>query len=193
MKVRLSKRDALIVVDMQRDFMPGGVLPVADADKIVTTINKYITKFEGMELPVFLTRDWHPKDHVSFKGFGGVWPPHCIAETEGASFHPELKVPLDNKFIISKGTLRDFDAYSGFQGTSLQSLLEERGVKRVFICGVATDFCVKNTAIGAINLGFQVFVLEDAIKGVFYDKTNQAIDLLLESGAAFVNHDEISV
>lgn len=193
MKLKLTKKDALIVVDMQEDFMPGGVLPVPDADKIVPVINRYIQKFEDIQLPVFFTRDWHPVNHISFKGHGGVWPPHCIKDTKGAQFHPDLKIPADNKFIISKGTSLEFDAYSGFQATTLESLLRERGVKRVFICGVATDFCVKNTAIGAVNLGFQVFVLEDAIKGVFVDKTQQAVNQLLEEGAVFVSYDEISV
>lgn len=193
MRLRLTQKDALIVVDMQRDFMPDGVLPVSDADKIVPVINRYIHKFEEMQLPVFFTRDWHPAEHISFKGYGGVWPPHCVAATEGAQFHPDLKIPSDNKFIISKGTSPDFDAYSGFQGTELEPLLRERGVKRLFVCGVATDFCVKSTALGGINLGFQVFVLEDGIKGVFPDKTQQAINKLLSEGAVFVNYDEVSV
>lgn len=193
MKVKLTDKDALVVVDMQNDFMPYGVLPVPEADKIVPIINEYIQKFEDKGLAVFFTRDWHPKDHISFKGYGGVWPPHCIAETEGAKFHPNLRIPKDNKFIISKGTSKDFDAYSGFQGTILESLLKERGIKRLFICGVATDFCVKNTLIGAINLGFETFLLEDGIKGVFEDSSEKAIELMLTKGAILINHHEISV
>lgn len=193
MKVKLSDIDALIVVDMQNDFMPYGVLPVPEADKIVPIINRYIERFENRGLSVFLTRDWHPKDHISFKGYGGVWPPHCIAQTKGADFHPDLRIPVDNKFIISKGTSKDFDAYSGFQGTILESLLKERGIKRVFICGVATDFCVKNTLIGAINLGFKAFLLEDAVKGVFEDASKQAVDFMLTKGAVLINYDEISI
>jgi Amidases related to nicotinamidase len=180
MRLKLTDRDALVVVDMQNDFMPYGVLPVKDADKIVPTINKYIEKFENKGLPVFFTRDWHPENHISFKGFGGIWPPHCVQNTEGAKFHPDLKISSDNKFIISKGFLQDFDAYSGFQNTVLDSLLKERGIKRIFVCGVATDFCVKNTAIGGVNLGYQVFLLTDAIKPVFEDKEKEVIDGLLE-------------
>lgn len=193
MKVKLSDIDALIVVDMQNDFMPYGALPVPEADKIVPIINRYIEKFENHGLNIFLTRDWHPEDHISFKGYGGVWPPHCIAQTKGADFHPDLRIPVDNKFIISKGTSKDFDAYSGFQGTILEPLLKERGIKRVFICGVATDFCVKNTLVGAINLGFKAFLLEDAVKGVFEDTSKQAVDFMLTKGAVLVNYDEISI
>ncbi|MCX7760716.1 MAG: nicotinamidase [Hydrogenothermaceae bacterium] len=192
MKVNLTNKDALIVVDMQNDFMPYGVLPVKDADKIIPTINWYVDIFSKAGQPVFFTRDWHPENHISFKGFGGIWPPHCIADTEGSKFHPDLKIPEDNKFIISKGTSRDFDAYSGFQGTILDTLLRERGIKRIFICGVATDFCVKNTALGGINLGFQVFILEDSIKGVFEDSSKNAVDTLLKEGAVLINKYEIT-
>jgi len=193
MKLKLTDRDALIVVDMQNDFMPGGALPVPDGDKIIPVLNEYITKFEEKGLPVFYTRDWHPVDHISFKGHGGIWPKHCVMNTEGAKFHKDLKFPLDNKFIISKGTSRDFDAYSGFQGTILNDLLKERGIKRIFVGGVATDYCVKNTALGGLNLGYQVFVLEDAIKGVDVNKgdSERAINYLLDKGASLIKLEDI--
>lgn len=193
MKLTLFNRDALIVVDMQNDFMPWGVLPVKEADRIVPVINSYVEKFERKSLHVFFTRDWHPENHTSFRDFGGIWPSHCVAGTEGAKFHPGLKIPADNKFIISKGTSPEFDAYSGFQGTILDSLLKERGIRRVFICGVATDFCVKNTALGAINLGYQVFILLDGIKGVFEDLSETSLKLLMKEGASLVSYDEVSV
>jgi len=194
MKVKLSKRDALIIVDMQKDFMPGGALPVPDGDKIVPTLNRYIERFASLNLPVYFTRDWHPKDHISFKGYGGIWPPHCVQGTEGAEFHEDLIIPQDNKFIISKGTSRDFDAYSGFQGTILEDLLKERGIKRVFVGGVATDYCVKNTVLGAINLGFQVFLLYDGIKGVDVNPgdSERAIELMLSEGAALIEIKDVS-
>ncbi len=193
MKLKINDFDALIVVDMQNDFMPGGALPVPDGDKIIPVLNQYIQLFADRGNPVYFTRDWHPVDHISFKGHGGIWPPHCVQDTEGAKFHPELKIPLDNKFIISKGTSRDFDAYSGFQGTILDQLLKERGIKRLFVCGVATDYCVKNTVLGGLNLGYQVFVLEDAIKGVEANKGDieKAINQMLEKGAVFINYGEI--
>ncbi len=185
MKVKLSSKDALIVVDMQKDFMPTGVLPVPEGDKIVPSLNEYIKLFEAKNLPVFFTRDWHPENHISFKDYGGIWPPHCVQNTEGAEFHEELYIPADNKFIISKGTSPDFDAYSGFQGTQLEDLLRERGVKRVFVGGVATDYCVKNTVLGALNLGFSVVLLLDAIKGVDLSPgdSDRAIEEMLTAGA----------
>ena len=194
MKLKLTKRDALIVVDMQRDFMPQGVLPVPDGDKIVPRLNEYIKLFFEKGLPIFFTRDWHPKDHISFKEQGGLWPPHCVQDTEGAEFHPELFIPQDNRFIISKGTSRDFDAYSGFQGTILDSLLRERGIKRLFVGGVATDYCVKNTVLGGINLGYQVFLLMDGIKGVDVNPgdSEKAIEEMLENGAVSVSIQDIT-
>ena len=193
MKLKINDFDALIVVDMQNDFMPGGALPVPDGDKIIPVLNQYIQLFADRGNPVYFTRDWHPADHISFKGHGGIWPPHCVQDTEGAKFHPDLKIPLDNKFIISKGTSRDFDAYSGFQGTILDQLLKERGIKRLFVCGVATDYCVKNTVLGGLNLGYQVFVLEDAIKGVEVNKGDieKAIEQMLEKGAVFISYGEV--
>ena len=193
MKVKLTKFDALIVVDVQKDFMPGGALPVPEGDKVVKPLNQYIELFSEKGLSVFFTRDWHPKDHISFKGHGGVWPPHCVQDTEGAQFHPDLIIPSDNKFIISKGTSRDFDAYSGFQGTTLDSLLKERGIKRIFVGGVATDYCVKNTVLGGINLGYFAFLLLDAIKGVDVKPgdSEKAIEEMLNAGAVCLTYQEL--
>jgi len=194
MKVKLTDRDALVVVDMQKDFMPGGALPVPKADEIVPVVNEYVKLFERAGLPVFFTRDWHPPNHISFKGHGGVWPPHCVQNTEGAEFHEDLYLPPDNKFIISKGTSPDFDAYSGFQGTLLEDLLRERGVKRLFVCGVATDYCVKNTAVGGLNLGFQVFLLRDAIRGVDVNPgdSERAVDEVLRRGGVLLELDNLT-
>ncbi len=193
MRIRLTDKDALIVVDMQRDFMPGGALPVPEGDKIVPRLNQYIRLFFERGLPVFFTRDWHPPDHISFKDQGGVWPPHCVQDTEGAKFHPDLYIPPDNRFIISKGTSRDFDAYSGFQGTMLDQLLRERGIRRVFVGGVATDYCVKNTVLGAINLGYETFLLLDGIKGVDVKQgdSERAIEDMLGAGAVGVEYEEV--
>ncbi len=193
MRIRLTVKDALIVVDMQRDFMPGGALPVQEGDKIIPRLNQYIRLFFERGLPVFFTRDWHPPDHISFKDQGGVWPPHCVEDTEGAKFHPDLYIPPDNRFIISKGTSRDFDAYSGFQGTMLDQLLKERGIKRVFVGGVATDYCVKNTVLGAINLGYEAFLLLDGIKGVDVKQgdSERAIEDMLGAGAVGVEYEEV--
>ncbi len=193
MKVKLSPKDALIVVDMQKDFMPGGALPVPEGDKIIPRLNQYTKLFNSLGLPVFFTRDWHPPDHISFKEQGGVWPPHCVQNTEGAMFHKDLFIPQDNRFIISKGTSKDFDAYSGFQGTILDSLLKERGIRRVFVGGVATDYCVKNTVLGAINLGYEAFLLLDGIKGVDVNPgdSERAIEEMLRAGAVGISIEDV--
>jgi len=193
MKVKLSLKDALIVVDMQRDFMPGGALPVPEGDKIIPRLNQYTRLFSSLGLPVFFTRDWHPPDHISFKEQGGVWPPHCVQNTEGALFHKDLFIPQDNRFIISKGTSKDFDAYSGFQGTVLDSLLRERGIRRVFVGGVATDYCVKNTVLGAINLGYEAFLLLDGIKGVDVNPgdSERAIEEMLRAGTVGISIEDV--
>ncbi|MFN4320298.1 MAG: nicotinamidase [Aquificaceae bacterium] len=193
MKVKLGPKDALIVVDMQRDFMPGGALPVPEGDKIVPRLNQYVELFFKGSLPIFFTRDWHPPDHISFREQGGLWPPHCVQNTEGAMFHKDLFIPHDNRFIISKGTSKDFDAYSGFQGTVLDSLLRERGIRRVFVGGVATDYCVKNTVLGALNLGYEAFLLLDGIKGVDVNPgdSERAIEEMLRAGAVGVSMEDI--
>ncbi|WP_457644211.1 bifunctional nicotinamidase/pyrazinamidase [Persephonella sp.] len=193
MNININHFDALIIVDMQNDFMPGGALPVPEGDKIVDSLNRYIDLFSQKGNPVYFTRDWHPEDHISFKDFGGVWPPHCIQNTKGAQFHPDLKIPSDNKFIISKGVSRDFDAYSGFQGTVLDDLLKERGVKRLFIGGVATDYCVLNTVLGGLNLGYQVFILGDGIKGVDVREgdSERALEVMKNRGAVVINIEDL--
>jgi len=193
MELKVTDKDALIVVDVQNDFMPWGALPVPDGDKVVEPLNRYIKLFESNTNPIYYTRDWHPPNHISFEGHGGRWPPHCVQDTQGAEFHKDLYMPLDNKFIISKGTSRDFDAYSGFQGTILHDLLQERGIKRVFVGGLATDYCVKNTVLGAINLGYGAFLLKDAIRGVNVkpDDSEKAIDLMYSKGAVGIVFDDI--
>ena len=193
MKVKVADFDALIIVDVQKDFMPGGALPVPEGDKIIPVLNKYISFFSERGKPIFFTRDWHPEDHISFKNNGGIWPVHCVKDTEGAEFHPDLIIPFDNKFIISKGTQREFDAYSGFQGTLLNELLKERGIKRIFVGGVATDYCVKNTVLGGIHLGYQVVLLNDAIKGVDVNSgdSEKAVIEMMEKGAINIEFGEI--
>ncbi|BCD68273.1 nicotinamidase [Nitratiruptor sp. YY09-18] len=190
MRVQITSYDTLIVVDMQKDFMPGGALAVKEADTIIGRVNAYIKLFTKTSQPIFFTRDWHPHNHISFQDQGGAWPPHCVQGTQGAAFADGLYIPQDNRFIISKGTSQDFDAYSGFQGTLLLDLLQERGIKRVFICGVATDFCVKHTALGALHYGFTTFVLEDATKAVFDQEA--ALKELLKSGAIATDFNSIS-
>ncbi len=155
----------MLVVDVQRDFCPGGALAVKDGDKVVPTLNRVIGAFTEASIPVFFTRDWHPRNHVSFKGQGGIWPPHCVKGTAGAEFHPKLRVPR-GAVVVSKGTEADLEAYSGFEGTDLEKRLKEAGVREVFIGGLATDYCVKETSLDALGAGLKVKVLEDCVRGV---------------------------
>ena len=164
---------ALLVVDVQRDFCPGGALPVAGGDKIIPAINELVRAFERAGLPIFFTRDWHPKDHVSFRANGGPWPPHCVRNTPGAGFHPSLAVPEDAE-VIDKGTLRAEDAYSGFQGTVLARRLHGLHVKQIFVAGLATDYCVKNTVLDGAAQGFETYVITDCVKGVNLKRTDSA-------------------
>jgi len=190
MKVKITPRDALILVDIQKDFLPGGALPVPEGDKVIEPANKYIELFQKAGAPIFATRDWHPPNHISFKENGGLWPPHCVQNTEGAKFAEGLKLPPET-FIINKGDRPEFDAYSGFQGTLLESLLRERGVRRIFVGGLATDYCVLNTVLGGLNLGFQVFWLSDASKGITPEGEGEAEERMLTEGAIKITLSDI--
>jgi nicotinamidase/pyrazinamidase len=165
-----SRQDALVVVDVQNDFCPGGALAVADGDQVVTALNRYIDLFTKADLPIFATRDWHPPRTAHFNTDGGPWPPHCVRGTQGAAFHPDL-VLGKNVRILSKGTDAQADAYSGFQavsseGLALSVLLRRQGVGRILIGGLATDYCVKHTVLDGLKEGFKVVLLTDCIRGV---------------------------
>jgi nicotinamidase/pyrazinamidase len=180
----VRKTDALIVVDVQNDFCPGGALPVPEGDQVIPVLNDYIKIFKKANAKIFATRDWHPPNHVSFEAQGGPWPPHCIQNTEGARFHPDLKLPSDTT-VISKAMDPQKEAYSGFDDTELADELKKQGSRRVFVGGLATDYCVKNTVLEARKLGFKVVLLLDAVRGINaepYD-TVQAIDKMVKSGA----------
>lgn len=163
--VHLQAGDALILVDVQLDFLPGGSLAVPRGDEVVPALNRYIAAFRRLTFPVIATRDWHPPDHCSFRAHGGPWPPHCIAGTDGARFAPLLDIPCEAR-IVSKATTRDKDAYSGFEGTDLDDWLKRAGARRLFVGGLATDYCVLNTVRDARRLGYGVFLLLDAVRAV---------------------------
>ena len=163
-------REALVMVDMQRDFCPGGALAVSSGDAIVPVVNRYLQRFAAARAPVFLTRDWHPPVTRHFQAHGGIWPPHCVQGTQGAEFHPALASPTGT-VVVSKGMDPDQDAYSGFQaeddaGRPLPAVLAERGVRRLYVGGLATDYCVRATVLDAVREGFEVVVLGDAIGAV---------------------------
>jgi nicotinamidase/pyrazinamidase len=162
---QLQQGDVLLVTDIQNDFLPGGSLAVAGGDEVVPVLNRYIDAFVAHGLPVYATRDWHPAGHCSFYAQGGPWPEHCVAGTPGAAFSSLLKLPPDTT-VISKATLQDQEAYSSFQGTDLGDRLRAAGIRRLFIGGLTTDYCVLNSVKDARRLGFEVFVLADAIRAV---------------------------
>jgi nicotinamidase/pyrazinamidase len=181
--------DALIIVDVQNDFCPGGALAVPGGDEVVPVINRLL---EQRWLSV-ATMDWHPAEHSSFEPHGGPWPPHCVQHTPGAELHRELDASKV-QFVITKGSSPDQDAYSGFQGTELARTLRDRGVHRVVVCGIATDYCVKATAQDALHEGFEVLLLEDAIRGVEVQlgDCQQAIEELRQAGAMVVVSADLS-
>ena len=183
---------ALVVVDVQRDFCPGGALAVAHGDEIVPRLNAVIEAFERASLPMFFTRDWHPPNHISFKALGGRWPPHCVMETRGAEFHPMLKVPM-GAVVVSKGSRADAEAYSGFQGTDLERRLKDSGVGEIVIGGLATDYCVKESALDALAAGLKVDVLEDCVMGVDLQEgdSERALRRVEESGARPVQSAQV--
>jgi nicotinamidase/pyrazinamidase len=174
---------ALIVVDFQNDFTPGGALGVAGGDAIAPRINELAASGD-FDL-VVATRDWHPPDHGSFAAAGGPWPPHCVAGTPGAELHPALDASRVD-VVVDKGQDPATEGYSGFQGTSLRELLRERDVDAVTIVGLATDYCVKNTALDALREGFAVTVDPAAVRGVELSPgdSERALAELREAGAA---------
>lgn len=164
-KLALRPGDALVIVDVQNDFLPGGSLAVSRGDEVVPVLNRYLASFSAQHLPIYATRDWHPANHCSFTAQGGPWPPHCIAGSPGAQFARELQLPSAAK-IISKAKRANKDAYSGFEGTTLDARLRARGIKRLFVGGLATDYCVLNTVKDARQHGYEVYLLTDAIRAV---------------------------
>lgn len=190
-------RAALLVIDMQIDFCPGGSLAVTGGDTIIPLINRYVTLFSQRGLPVYATRDWHPATTGHFSQFGGQWPSHCVQGTTGARFHPRLLLP-DNVIIVSKGGDPQQDEYSPFQVTDAGSLtfaeqLKKAAVSHLYICGLATDYCVRWTALDALRLGFKVYVLKDAVKGVELTPgdSERALEEISRAGGTLADLDTI--
>lgn len=174
--------DALLVVDVQNDFLPGGALGVAGGDRIVPILNAWLVRARQAGVPVFATRDWHPSGHCSFREFGGPWPVHCVAGSVGARFSSALVLPPQVQ-VISKATAPDREAYSSFAGTDLAGRLAAAGVKRIFIGGLATDYCVVETTKDALALGYAVVLLQDAMCAIDPRDGEAAVARMLELGA----------
>ncbi len=191
--VHLQAGDALIMVDVQLDFLPGGSLAVPHGDEVVPALNRYIAVFRGLTFPIVATRDWHPPDHCSFRAQGGPWPSHCVAGSAGAHFATLLDLPCE-AHIVSKATSRDRDAYSGFEGTGLDDWLRRAGASRVFVGGLATDYCVLNTVRDALRFGYATFLLLDAVRAVDVAAGDgaRAIDEMRRLGAMAIEYGQVA-
>ena len=183
-KVELGIGDALLIIDIQNDFLPGGRLAVPEGDHVIPVLNNYIDRFIQRQLPVFATRDWHPKNHGSFIKQGGPWPDHCIAGSNGAEFARSLHLPASAP-VFSTGIEAENDGYSGFENPDLNEQLKKLSVSRLFIGGLATDYCVLHTVCDARVLKYQVLLLVDAVRAVNVHRQDgeQAINQMISKGA----------
>ena len=187
----LCEGDALILVDVQNDFLPGGALAVAAGDEVVPVANRYMAQFRSRNFPVFASRDWHPANHCSFAAAGGPWPPHCVSGTGGAAFAGALD-PLAGEEVISKATRPDADAYSAFDGTDLAGRLAALGIRRVLVLGLATDYCVLATVRDALANGLVVVVPRDGVRAVDVEPGDgeRALAAMSDAGAMLIGRGE---
>ncbi|MCS6949270.1 MAG: bifunctional nicotinamidase/pyrazinamidase [bacterium] len=190
---------ALLIVDVQNDFCPGGALPVPEGDQVVPVLNQAIERFQQAGAPIIASRDWHPERSTHFAAYGGKWPVHCVQRTEGAAFHPDLRLPED-AIVVSKGMGENEDGYSAFEartddGTPLESLLREKGIRRLVVGGLATDYCVRASVLGALERGIEVLVLQDAIRGVDVQPgdSERALAEMQQKGAKLVSLEEVDL
>jgi nicotinamidase/pyrazinamidase len=192
--IHLERGDALLVIDMQVDFLPGGALGVAGGFETIAPINHLIELFRAQGLPIFASRDWHPDNHCSFAAQGGPWPPHCVAGSAGAEFAAELALP-DDAVVISKADTPEVDAYSAFAGTRLSAELRAREVTRVTVCGLATDYCVLNTVSDALEEGFETLIVPEAMRAVDVKPGDgsRAMDRMVARGAVPVRLGELGM
>lgn len=180
----LRPGDALIVVDVQVDFCPGGALPIEGGDQVVPVLNRWIAAAVQKGIPVYLSRDWHPVGHLSFQGHGGPWPPHCVQDSEGARFHPDLLVP-QGAVLVTKGVRFDQDQNSAFDQTGLAVQLRKEGVRRLFVGGLAEDVCVLATVLDGLKEGFEVVLIQDGTRPVTPAGGQEARRKMQEAGARF--------
>ncbi|GLI39721.1 bifunctional nicotinamidase/pyrazinamidase [Geobacter hydrogenophilus] len=193
----MKSTSALLIVDVQNDFCPGGSLPVPEGDRVVPLFNRYIELFRERKLPIIASRDWHPAITSHFRDFGGIWPVHCVQGSEGARFHPDLALP-DDAIVISKGQDPAQDAYSAFQATTgngvpFLQLLKELGITKLFVGGLATDYCVKESVLDGLRHSLAVILLEDAVRGVDLTPGDsaRAIENMVVAGAVRMNFSRL--
>jgi len=184
-----DRRSALLIVDVQNDFCPGGALPVPHGDRVVPVLNRYVGDAVEHGMPVYASRDWHPAVTRHFKEYGGEWPPHCVQNTDGGRFHADLQLP-DSAIVVSKGQDPDKPGYSALEGytvdgKTLLADLRARQVDHLYVGGLATDYCVKQSVLDALAAGLKVTVLRDAIAGIDAQPgdADRAIARMREAGA----------
>ncbi|MFN3652975.1 MAG: isochorismatase family protein [Armatimonadota bacterium] len=185
-EISLQPGDALVIVDVQNDFLPGGSLAVADGDQILPVVNALAERFAEAGLPVVATRDWHSADHRSFAAEGGPWPPHCVTGTPGAEFSAELRLPPGTP-VVSKGVEAGDESYSNFERTDLDPLLRAAGARRIFLVGLATDYCVGQTAVEALSRGYEVVLVPQGMRAVVPAQGQAMLERLQREGAEIVN------
>jgi nicotinamidase/pyrazinamidase len=193
----MSGKAGLLVVDVQIDFCTGGALPVPQGDLVVPAMNRYLQLFWKEGCPIFASRDWHPADTRHFRKYGGLWPVHCVQNSAGARFHPELMLP-EEAIVISAGMGRDAEGYSSFEGvdehaTPFGTLLRRMRVKKLYVGGLATDYCVKESVLDGLREGLQVTLLTDAVRGINLKPgdAERAIAEMVEAGAELANLESI--
>lgn len=182
----LKTGDALLIIDVQIDFCPGGSLPIEDGDQIVPVLNEWIEAARVKEIPVYASRDWHPNKHPSFKENGGLWPVHCLQDSLGAGFHPDLDLP-EETVLISKGVRFDQDQNSAFDQTGLAVQLRKDGIRRLYVGGLAEDVCVLATVLDACHEGFETVLIRDATRSISQEGGRAARETMRAAGAQFIS------
>ena len=181
----LQTGDGLLIVDVQWDFCPGGLLAVPEGDSIIPVVNRWTETALKNELPVYFSRDWHPVGHISFKERGGDWPPHCIQDTDGAQFHPNLY--MDRRIqVITKGVRFDKDQNSVFDDTGFAHQLDKDGVKRLWVGGLALDVCVRLSVLDALRAGLEVGVIQAATRPIDAESGRRALEEMVKAGASIL-------
>ena len=197
--MKTSAHPALLIVDVQNDFCRDGALEVPDGDLIIPTLNRLISSYSRLGDSIFVSRDWHPVDSKHFVEYGGIWPTHCIAGTHGAEFHRDLELPPD-AIIVSKGQSRLSDGYSAFDGHTsggklFQDELDNRAIRRLYVAGLATDYCVRHSVLDALRTGLNVNLVTDAIAGVdrHPGDVERALSEMIEAGAQNTTTTELEI
>lgn len=193
----MKTASALLIIDVQNDFCPGGSLPVREGDRVVPVLNRYIELFREWKLPIFASRDWHPATTSHFRDFGGIWPAHCVQGSQGARFHRDLALP-EETIVISKGLDPNRDDYSAFQaatesGMTFPAQLEAMAINKLYVGGLATDYCVKESVLDGLRHGLEMILLEDAVRGVDLNPGDsaKAIEEMVRAGAVLMNFSKM--